>query len=90
MGEVFTVSVPPPGEWDRFAPGALDSAVGHPIRVRDERTREFALATVTAAEVTEDGTACLLTVELPESAPEWPVTPPGAAYTLIDWYDIQF
>lgn len=90
MGETFTVRVPAPRGWERFAPGALDSTVGSMIRVRDERTRQFCEATVKAAEVTEDGTACLLTVELPDDGPEWPITPPGAAYSLTDWHDIQF
>lgn len=86
----FTMLLPPPEGYERFAPGALDCLAGEVICVRDESTQGFAHATVTACEVTEGGSACLVTVEVPGGGLPWPEVPEGRQYRLVSWHDIRF
>lgn len=90
MPETFTMSIPPPSEWEQFAPGAFDSVVGRNIRIRDERIREWVWGTVKSAQIADEGGAYHLTVEVPDGQLPFPALPPGAVYKLTDWYDIKF
>lgn len=89
VSESFTLSLPPPDGWERFAPTALDSQVGRSIRVRDQRSSDFVWGTVTEAKIAEDGHA-LLTIEIADGQIPWPLVPEGSTYSLTGWHDIRF
>ncbi len=54
------------GEHERFAAGAFDSQVGKSVPFKLGET-QVADATVVAAEVAEDGTEAVLTVDIPDA-----------------------
>ena len=66
MSERFTARIPA-GEHEVFAAGAFDGSIGETIRVsRGGFGRDLTEGVVRAAEVTGDGSAVLLTVEVPD------------------------
>lgn len=64
----------PAGPGERFAHGAFDSQVGRTVPLRIEGSSDAAEATVLAAEVSDDGTAVTLTLDVPDGVIS-PVTP---------------
>lgn len=60
---------------ERFAANAFDSQVGSTVPLRIEGSSEAAQATVVAAEVSDDGGAVTLTLEVPDGV--IPVATPG-------------
>lgn len=74
MTQHLSSSVPAaPGE--RFAHDAFDSQVGHTVPLRIEGSSDAAEATVVAAEVSDDGTAVTLTLDVPDGT--IPMATPG-------------
>jgi hypothetical protein len=56
----------PAGPGERFAHGAFDSQVGRTVPFRVEGSSDAAEATVIAAEISDDGTAVTLTLDVPD------------------------
>jgi hypothetical protein len=66
----------PAEEHERFAPGAFDRAIGQQVPMKGPERQDLGLCTLVAAEVAEDGTGVLLTIEVPAGA--GPVFSPSA------------
>jgi hypothetical protein len=63
-----TYDVPGKGQYPQeYAPHAFDQAVGKQVPVKGPDRQDLGLCTVVAAEVAEDGTGVMLTIEVPEN-----------------------
>jgi hypothetical protein len=75
MSETCTVRIPADKD-EAFAPGAWDGSIGKAMAVTlTGRGADAVEGVIRAAEVTDDGSAVLLTVEVPDGTlPEQPLT----------------